>query len=240
MTGVLASITSIDEAQIALAAGADIIDLKNPSAGALGALPLGLIREIVTFVDGRQPVSATVGDLPMSPEILCQAVAETAETGVDIVKVGLFGYENQVSCIQALAQASRQGVRIVAVMFADQKPDFSLLPILANAGFHGAMLDTADKTAGGLRHWMDDAALRTFVAGCKAQGLLTGLAGALRTPDVQPLLAYDSDYLGFRGALCGGDQRESALDAARISAICKIVAQMQHSEHRAIQQHCIA
>lgn len=240
MTGVLASVTSVEEARIALEAGADIVDLKNPSMGALGALPLNLIRQIVSFVDARKPVSATVGDLPMNPGTLYQAVTDTAATGADIVKVGLFGHDGQVECIQALTQASQQGIKIVAVMFADQQPDFSLVPILASAGFHGAMLDTAEKAAGGLRQWMGDTALRAFVTSCKAHGLLTGLAGALRMPDVQPLLVHNSDYLGFRGALCGGDRRESALDPERVSAICRSVAQMQHSEHRAVQQHCIA
>ena len=38
----LISVCTLDEAKIALAQGADIIDLKNPHAGALGALPLAL------------------------------------------------------------------------------------------------------------------------------------------------------------------------------------------------------
>ena len=37
MTKMLASVTGVEEAEIAIAGGADIIDLKDPTAGALGA-----------------------------------------------------------------------------------------------------------------------------------------------------------------------------------------------------------
>lgn len=238
MTGVLASVTNEREARIALDAGADIIDLKNPRTGALGALPLDVVREVVDVVAGRKLMSATVGDLPMQPEVLHEAVSSMAATGVDIVKIGLFGHCRHEECVQALA-SSACDVRIVAVMFADQQPDLSLLPVLAGAGFYGAMLDTADKSAGGLRSHMQDVDLQTFVATSQRHGLMTGLAGSLRRPDIIPLVAMKPDYLGFRGALCTDNMREHGLDWARVSDICKDVAQMQHTVHTALQQDCI-
>ena len=63
MTGLLASVMTVEEAEAALAGGADIIDLKDPRRGALGALPAPVIRDCVAAIAGRQPVSATVGPL---------------------------------------------------------------------------------------------------------------------------------------------------------------------------------
>ena len=40
MSKLLISVTSAEEALLALEGGADIIDMKNPLEGALGALPL--------------------------------------------------------------------------------------------------------------------------------------------------------------------------------------------------------
>jgi len=40
MTELLISVTNVDEAFMAMELGADIIDLKDPSMGALGALPI--------------------------------------------------------------------------------------------------------------------------------------------------------------------------------------------------------
>jgi uncharacterized protein (UPF0264 family) len=55
MTGVLASVVSPAEAQIALAAGAEIIDLKDPAAGALGALAPRTIAAIVEHMQDPSP-----------------------------------------------------------------------------------------------------------------------------------------------------------------------------------------
>ena len=229
VTGVLASVTSIDEARIALEAGAAIIDLKNPAQGALGALPLPVIEQIVRFVDGRKPVSATVGDLPAQPLMLDHAVRAVAATGVDIVKIGLFGQQGHIECVRGLADAVREGCKIVAVLFADQEPDFSLLPLLADIGFYGAMLDTAEKTAGGLLYWIDEDRLQDFVGMARSRGLLTGLAGSLRETDIAALALLGADYLGFRGALCSNYQRQASLDPARMNLIAGAVAQMQQA-----------
>src|SRR5690606_25881871 len=134
MTRMLASVASEIEARLALAAGADIIDLKNPQAGALGALPLADIKSIVSVVAGARSTSATIGDLPMQPSLLIEAVRQTADCGVDFVKIGFFAEGDIEACIEALTPLARNGIRLVAVLFADQTPDFGLLPQLQAAG----------------------------------------------------------------------------------------------------------
>jgi len=218
MTGFLASVTSAAEAEIALTAGADIIDLKDPYGGALGALPPSVIRDAVQMVAGRRTVSATAGDLPMQPRIVADAAAGIADLGVDIVKIGIFPGGDPAACIAALAQLTVRGVRIVAVLFADHTPDFSLLEPLQAARFAGAMLDTADKHAGGLRSHIDDRALGDFVASVRRCGMISGLAGSLTLADIAPLHRLDPDYLGFRGALCSAG-RTSELDVHRVRAV---------------------
>ncbi|HEX6829966.1 MAG TPA: (5-formylfuran-3-yl)methyl phosphate synthase, partial [Methyloceanibacter sp.] len=90
MTLFLASVRDEAEAAVALLARADIIDLKEPRRGALGALDLDTTRSIVSLVGGRVAVSATIGDLPMLPETISTAVLEKAACGLDYVKFGLF------------------------------------------------------------------------------------------------------------------------------------------------------
>ena len=202
MTGFLASVISATEADIVLAAGADIIDLKDPRVGALGALPSSAIRDAVRTIAGRRTVSATAGDLPMVPDRVTDAVARIADLGVDIVKVGLFRGGDWLACLDALARQAAAGTRLVAVLFADQAPDIAVLKRLREAGFVGAMLDTADKHGGGLRDHLADTALADFVRRAAGNGLMSGLAGSLKLTDIPPLLTIAPDYLGFRGALC--------------------------------------
>lgn len=101
----LASVTSAGEAEAALAGGAEIIDCKNPSAGALGALPLDMVRAIRAVVPQRVLLSATIGDLAAEPAAVTAAAKAMAETGVDYVKIGFFPGGDAKATIRALGNA---------------------------------------------------------------------------------------------------------------------------------------
>jgi dihydroneopterin aldolase len=220
MTGFLASVNCLEEADIAFQAGADVIDLKEPARGVLGAVPISTLREVVRFIARRSLVSATVGDLSGDPEVASEAVAEVAATGVDIVKVGLFDKENRIAFFQALAAQAQSGARLVVVLFADREPEpETVLVAIAEGGLMGVMLDTVDKQGRSLRDCCTDLQLAAFVRRGKELGLVTGLAGSLRNEDIEPLLHLGPDYLGFRGALCSGRSRHQAIDPMAVRAI---------------------
>jgi (5-formylfuran-3-yl)methyl phosphate synthase len=218
MTLFLASVTDPKEAELALTEGADIIDLKDPRNGALGAVAPDVVRAAVAVIRGRRPASAVTGDLPMQPDTLVAAAAAMADTGVAYVKVGLFPDARREACIRALAQLAGR-TKIVGVMFADQGADAGLVPAMAAAGFAGAMIDTAGKDGGRLLERTDIATLRDFVAAGRAAGLLIGLAGSLEPPDIPRLLLLEPDTLGFRRALCAGGDRTGSLDAEAVSLV---------------------
>ncbi len=224
MSGWLASVTTAEEALQALAAGAHIIDAKNPQAGALGALDAITIKSIVEAVAGRVPVSATIGDFPdMDPDAVAQAVAATAATGVDYVKIGLFPGPGVPGCLASLAPwAYRQP--LVAVLFADLDPDFGILSRLASSGFSGAMLDTAHKDAGGLLTHQPLARLTAFIGQCHDLGMLSGLAGSLSRTDIPRLRPLAPDYLGFRGALCESSTRTRAISPRALSEVAQLMS----------------
>ncbi|OJY56598.1 (5-formylfuran-3-yl)methyl phosphate synthase [Thiobacillus sp. 0-1251] len=227
MTGWLASVTDADEALLVLAAGADIVDAKNPRAGALGALPLDTVRAIVNAVGGQAPVSATVGDFPnMEPHAVARAVDMMGATGVDFVKIGLFPAPALQDCLAALAPLCSQH-RLVAVLFADRNPDIGLADRLAEYGFAGIMLDTLDKTAGGLLQHQPVARLARFVDHARQRGLISGLAGSLRATDIPILAPLGADYLGFRGALCRSHARTQSLDTEAMLAVSDAIVNMR-------------
>ena len=218
MTAFLASIASVDEIEAALAGGADILDLKDPAKGALGAWELPGIAAAVSAIHGRRPVSATVGDLPMEPAPLAAAVRAVSQAGADIVKIGMFEGPRR-ECIAALAPLATAGTRLAAILFADRNPDFALLPALKSAAFSAVMLDTAGKSGGTLRDHMNDRTIALFVTAARALGLRVGLAGSLSLGDIAPLMRASPDFLGFRRALCGADGRTGALDASAMAAL---------------------
>jgi dihydroneopterin aldolase len=222
MTLFLASVNGPDEAEIALAHGADIIDLKDATRGALGALSPDAVGAARKIVGGRRPLSAVTGDLAMEPAILTPAASAMAATGVDYVKIGLFPGARRQDCVRALAPLAST-TKIVGVMFADDAPDMALLPLLASSGFAGVMLDTARKGAGGLLERMDITALGEFVAAARAHHLLAGLAGSLEAPDIPRLLLLDPDVLGFRSALCAGQLRTNAIDPDAVRVVRELI-----------------
>lgn len=218
MTGMLASVNSIEEALQALSANVDIIDLKQPALGALGALETDLVKNIVDVIDGRCPVSATVGDLPMQPEIVYRAVKAMAETGVDYVKIGFFPGGDWQETIEQLATLPRS-IALIAVLFADTQLNFAVIDSLANAGFKGVMLDTMNKNNGPLTQVMAKTDIARFVRLAKDRSLLCGLAGSLRLKDIAELMPYQPDYLGFRGALCLEHNRTAQLSRSSMMQI---------------------
>ena len=170
MTLFLASVRDVAEAEIALLAGADIIDLKDPAQGALGAVDPATARSVVDVIAGRVPVSATIGDLPMQAEAIRGAVLERASCGVDYVKLGLFPGGDPQACFEALRPIAPR-VRLILVLFADALPSFDAVAAASDMGATGIMLDTADKNAGSLLTHLDASGIARFVAHAKDAGL---------------------------------------------------------------------
>ena len=212
MTRLLVSVQDGHEAEIALNGGADIVDFKDAGKGALGALDPCLIAAVLPRLHQRVLTSATAGDWPLDPVALRQAVMSTGATGVDYVKIGLLPEADLSGCIIALAPAATQ-YRLVAVFFADRGVPLEALQHLQIAGFGGAMIDTFDKRSGGLRQHMSDRNLKIFVGAARDCELYTGLAGSLRTDDIDALVDLAPHLLGFRGALCESSDRGAALSA---------------------------
>lgn len=226
----LASVANLQEAQIALQENVDILDLKDPAYGALGAVTTKIALKIVKHVSGQCLVSATIGDLPMQATLIGKAISTMASTGVDIIKVGIFDdlTDDVITSLKQQAINGAQGsdgrrFTIVVVLFADKNINLERIADLAKAGIRGVMLDTVDKTKGNLRTYVEDNELRKFVMQAKSYGLLAGLAGSLKASDVAPLLKLGPDYLGFRGALCKDNLRIQILDNISVRKIRSLI-----------------
>ncbi|WP_043818225.1 (5-formylfuran-3-yl)methyl phosphate synthase, partial [Rubrivivax gelatinosus] len=147
----LVSVRDPHEALAAAAAGADFIDCKDPSAGALGALPTATVAAIVRLLacGFGGPTSATIGDVAADdePAALLARVAAMAATGVCFVKVGIEPGPLAAARLVALALELR---------------------------FRALMLDTADKNAGSLFDLVPPAALAAFIEAAHAAGVPVG------------------------------------------------------------------
>ena len=234
MTEFLASVRNLEEAAIAHRAGVDWIDLKEPADGALGAVALPTIDQVVQWVgrQGRQvPVSATIGDCWDTPSLMPKRVGQLAATGVDYAKIGLYAASPTPELLATIGECSSLGPRIIVVCFAERPPGLSDIRAYAQSGIAGIMLDTANKTGPDLAGLISSEGLRAFVQAAHGQDLVCGLAGSLKVADIEKLSTLGADYLGFRGALCRNAVRESDFSfAAAIDVRARIDAASANSE----------
>jgi (5-formylfuran-3-yl)methyl phosphate synthase len=219
----LVSVRTIDEALAAAEHGADLIDLKEPQAGALGALPLADIRAIVRVLRVRHPrlrLSATVGDLHADHDGLLQRVIDTAACGIDDVKVGLTPEDAVLlTKLGALAEAGLpHRAQIVPVLLADRGVPIELVDGCLGLPFAAVMLDTQHKAEGSLVALRPASELSRFVKAVQAHSQWAGIAGSLRREDLPSLFATGCDFAGFRGAVCTHDRR-GALEASLVAAL---------------------
>ena len=231
MTLFLASVRDPAEAELALAASADIVDLKDPGQGALGALSPDAIVACVKSIAARAPVSATIGDLPLKGDAVRAAMLATAALGVDYVKFGLFPDGDAARCLNQLKTVATR-IRLIVVLFADA------LPGDRRRGACGqdrrARRDVRHHWArarGALPDHMSYMTLAGHIAAAKAEGLVVGLAGSLQARHVPSLLALAPDLLGFRGALCRAGDRAQTLDEGRLAAIRALIPERPRIWH---------
>jgi len=223
MPQLLISVTCTEEATIALENGADIIDLKDPHSGALGALPLEKIIEITRFVNQQKPISATIGDLPMQADLIVTAVEKLMMVGVDYIKIGFFDTNDYQHCLNALKPLTESGARLIAVLFAEKTYADQIVRDIKQAGFIGLMLDTAEKNGRTLLDYYTQDQRVNFCQTVLNQPLTLGLAGSLNINHVEAIKLLQPSYIGFRGGVCEADNRTETLDAKKVKALCKLL-----------------
>jgi uncharacterized protein (UPF0264 family) len=224
----LVSVASAVEALAALDGGADLIDAKDPRAGALGAVSIETLHSIHAAIAGRRPVTAALGDAADEGAIHI-AARRFGAAGAALVKIGFAGISD-TRRVAALTAAARRGVRtggghdsgIVAVGYADADCVASLAPgalvdVAARAGASGLLVDTADKRGDGLRRLVAPGVLASWVAEAHACGLFVALAGKLTMDDLPFVRDTGADIAGVRGAACtGGRAGHVAADKVRL------------------------
>lgn len=209
----LVSPSSIEEAKSSLSA--DIIDVKKPSEGSLGANFPWIIQDIKKIA-GRKPVSAAIGDNEYKPGTAALSAYGAAHAGADYIKVGLMfdGEDRAREVIEAVTTAVKRDFPekyVVIAAYADSARMGTISPLrisslVADAGADIAMIDTGIKDGKSLFEFMDVETLTRFTAQNQDLGLQTALAGSLKFEDLDALKRIDPEIIGVRGMVCGGDR----------------------------------
>jgi len=215
--GLLVSVRNAAEALAALAGGADVIDVKEPNQGSLGAADNNTISAIVREIASRAPVSAALGelvDLISSPN---GDGARSLVDGVSLFKTGLAQcgalddwQSHWQHAVETLISTSSNGnAQAVAVVYADWQAAQSPSPhdVLSAAIQYrcpALLVDTWDKSGGTLFDYWPTGELQGFVTQVRSHNISVVLAGSLTRQNVTTAAQLAPDLVAVRTAACEG------------------------------------
>lgn len=233
MTRLLVSVRDAREALAALDGGADLIDVKEPYRGALGAADADTIAEVVRTIAARVPTSAAMGELIDLADDVAESVSSHARRfpATDFAKIGLAGCQGLADWPKhwrsVLVQLPPETQR-VAVVYADWESSgapepFAVLRHAIALDCRAILVDTCDKAHGGLVNLWTSTYLARFLTAIRVERLLAVVGGSLTASTIPSVAALRPDYIAVRGAACRGD-RSSEIDATLVRQLANLVA----------------
>ncbi len=231
----LISPKNITESKEAIKGGTDIIDIKNPEEGSLGASFPWKIKQIKKIMPDDIEISATLGDLPNLAGTASLAAYGLASMNLDYIKAGIKGSKNVKDAVNLMKSIKRsvdeisQNTKIVVAGYGDAKNFGGLSPdeiikvaIKSNADI--VMLDTLIKDKKSLLQHQTLDNLHFFVEKAHKNDLLVALAGSLSKEDIYKLINLDCDFLGVRTAVCKNhDRLEGNIQYEKIKEIKQLI-----------------
>jgi uncharacterized protein (UPF0264 family) len=237
--GLLVSVRNAAEAAEALDGGAAIIDVKEPRHGPLGAAEPEAIAAVARVVGTLRPWTMACGELgggELGGDAADESVARSIRSRFDrmlallggsavppaAVKIGLAGAAGTdwQRRLLAVFESLPAGSDRVAVAYADWQQAGAPSPpevIAAAAGLNCPVLliDTFDKTAGGLFTCCPPGMPATWVAAARAARLQVALAGRITPAEIQSAWDLRPDVVALRSAVCFNG-RDGAVQAGLV------------------------
>jgi uncharacterized protein (UPF0264 family) len=234
----LISVVNREEAINAINGGTDILDIKNPKEGSLGANFPWVIKSIsdeVHEIAKDVEISATIGDAPYKPGTMALAALGCTVAGVDYVKVGLFDTSTESQAVKVMKAVSKavkdynSDVKVVCAGYSDAHRIHSIppetIPHIAIASESDiAMLDTGIKDGKSLLEFFSIDQLIKFISECREYGLLSALAGSLKIEHILRLLPLKPDIIGVRSVVCTSfDRLNGHLNPNKVKELINLI-----------------
>lgn len=231
----LVSVRSEQEAIDAIAGGADIIDIKEPSRGSLGRADSSIVQAIARLArEADRPVTAAMGewdhtegrDRWLRECLPLLTLVKVGLAGIDASPNGREWFRKLTQSIVAVSASS--GARLVATAYADHErcrapsinqvldwAEEETLPVL--------LVDTFTKDGKGFWDWLSPEAYGRLRSTCRDRRIALAVAGSL-TPDAVDRFTSDPpDVIAVRGAACGGRQRDGSIDPANVRGLKRLL-----------------
>jgi (5-formylfuran-3-yl)methyl phosphate synthase len=221
----LVSVRDAAEAAAALAGGADLIDIKEPSRGAMGRADASMIVAVVREVAGRVPVSAALGELR---ECSLNSIAAELPRRLTYVKWGLSGLGGEhwekplLPVSHLLAAAAPVAVAYADWVRAEAPRPADVAGYVSQKPWKVLLIDTFEKDGSTLLNWLTMDEVSKMVRRCQDAGKRAALAGSLTAAEIDRLRDVRPDWFAVRGAACDGG-RDGTIAERRVRELADLV-----------------
>lgn len=223
----LVSVRDLQEAQVAVCAGAGILDFKEPSRGALAACDPSIWMAAANELTARSlescsfQLSAALGE-----SVTAYELAPLVPSEFSFAKVGPSGCSTAQK-LTSLWESMRlpRSVELVPVAYADHiaagvmAPE-QVLDLVIESGRRRLLIDTFVKDGRTLTDHLPIDRLKSLVSAARKHQVWLALAGSLRLKEMRSLVSGGvlPDCWGVRGDVCDQRDRTGRIDPQRVTA----------------------
>ena len=234
-TRLLVSVRNANEASLAALTNCDIIDLKEPENGPLGAVNLEVADACLSNIDDTIDVSFALGELTdwsvdsVKRNWLNRFLASCRQRNV-YLKTGLSGLSGSTLWKARWSKMMNQflpSAKKVVVAYADSKIARSpcvheLTQFAIQSNVDAFLIDTFDKSAGNVFDHLSNELVDSTINKLRKFRVTVAVAGSITVDLIENYRGILPDFWAMRGAVCHAG-RESQLSAEKIKSIKRII-----------------
>ncbi len=229
-TQLLVSVRSVEEAESALAGGADVIDIKDPTRGSLGKANDSVIADVLRHIGTRKPASVAMGELQENENPQAHGMQSVGNPTLNkfsptYLKWGLAQCQSDNWQERLHQKQTHWGKsNVVSVAYADwQKaespPIQEVIAFACQSPGSVFLIDTFEKAPlKNLLSWLTREDLSKICRHCRTEGVQIALAGSLGIEEIDDLIDLQPDWFAVRGAVCSGG-RASTISQQKVRRI---------------------
>jgi uncharacterized protein (UPF0264 family) len=230
LASLLVSVRSPVEARAAVAGGASIIDVKEPSHGSLGRADVRVWQAVRSAVPRSIPLSVALGELNERLASDGPHISADDWAGINFCKLGLA--EAPTDWLELwrrmrdeLREQANPGPEWVAVVYLDWEaaraphPEAIIDAVTEIPECRAVLFDTWAKSSGVRldRSW------QPRFQKARDCGRMVALAGSMDVAAIARWKAWQPDVFAIRGAACAGGDRLGPIDTARVARLAEAV-----------------
>jgi len=222
MTELLISVRSAPEARIALQAGCNWLDVKEPARGSLGRADAAIWKDVARELQSHPVVqgSLALGELSEAKSLPDQRSLPSRFTWLKIGLSRMGQRSNWVDDWQTVrkrvASQTSHPINWVAVVYADWQaaqapPPDEIIEAAIKTDCQAVLFDTYHKTGNTLWDSLYVEQLQTYRQHIQRQNKRMAIAGGITLQHLDQCIELQPDIVGVRGAVCEQGQRRAGI-----------------------------